>query len=458
MKAELREQLPGVAGIFRGNCRDRRKCATSALGHVRKVPDRRRNDVQGSAQVVTSIARTEAPSGASCMAIAPVATLRPALRDAVSLSLRDGPKFIMTSPAHDPAQRITVLLPLSGRLSEAGVALRDGFLSAYFGLDAAQRPNVTFLDTGDDAVAVFRKAIAEPTDFIVGPLGKDEVARVAALSPGTLPVLVLNALPDQTTAPRRFFQFALAPEDEARAIAERAFADGRRVAAVLVPEGEWGSRVAAAFGATFSTLGGHVATSAKYPPATTDYSDVLVPLLGFEESQKRYRAVSALVGSPLVFTPRRRDDLEFVFFAGNPVQGRLLRPQLKFHYAGNLAVYATSDVHDPTAASNEDLEGVMFPDMPWMASDRPETVAARQAVDQLWPGDARHHGRLYAMGHDAALLAARLKDPVISTIKIDGETGSLTLLPNGRIQRELAWWIFGADGRAHPLSGAPTER
>jgi hypothetical protein len=54
-------------------------------------------------------------------------------------------------------------------------------------------------------------------------------------------------------------------------------------------------------------------------------------ILGFDESQRRYRALSAVVGA-LQFTPRRRDDLQFVFLAGQPVQGRLLRPQLRFHY------------------------------------------------------------------------------------------------------------------------------
>ena len=364
----------------------------------------------------------------------------------------------MSSPAQGTAQRITVLLPLSGRLSEAGIALRDGFLSAYFGIDTAQRPQVAFLDTGDDAIAVFRKAIAETPDLIVGPLGKEDVSRAAALSNGTIPVLALNALTEQSTVPRRFFQFALAPEDEARAVAARALGDGHRTAAVLVPEGDWGTRVATAFGTTFASRGGRVATSANYPTATTDYSDVLALLLGFEESQKRYRAVSTLVGGPLVFTPRRRDDLEFIFFAGNPVQGRLVRPQLKFHYAGNLPVYATSDVHDPNAASNEDLEGVMFPDMPWMASDDPKTLAARQVVDQLWPGDARHHGRLYAMGHDSALLAARLLEPSANSRAIEGQTGTLTILPNGRVQRELNWWVFATDGHARALIGTQPDR
>ncbi|WP_404854442.1 penicillin-binding protein activator, partial [Escherichia coli] len=43
------------------------------------------------------------------------------------------------------------------------------------------------------------------------------------------------------------FQFGLAAEDEARAVASRAWGDGMRRAVALVPRGEWGDRVLAAF-------------------------------------------------------------------------------------------------------------------------------------------------------------------------------------------------------------------
>jgi outer membrane PBP1 activator LpoA protein len=61
------------------------------------------------------------------------------------------------------------------------------------------------------------------------------------------PLLALNFLPTDRPAPERFYQFALSPEDDARAVARYIGASGRRHGVVIVPEGDWGTRVAAAF-------------------------------------------------------------------------------------------------------------------------------------------------------------------------------------------------------------------
>jgi len=217
-----------------------------------------------------------------------------------------------------------------------------------------------------------------------------------------------------------------------------------------VPSGDWGQRVRQAFIGAFTAGGGRVVAAETYPNDTTDFSDILVPLLGFEDSQKRYHAVSSLVGGSLVFTPRRRDDLEFIFFAGQPVHGRLLRPQLKFHYAGDLPVYATSDIHDPRAASNQDLEGVLFVDAPWLLSDAAPIVKLRETVADLWSGDARHAGRLFALGYDAYAVTERLRAEE-DIDGLNGLTGTLSMGSNGQVRRSLLWASFGADGAAKPI-------
>jgi outer membrane PBP1 activator LpoA protein len=182
-----------------------------------------------------------------------------------------------------------------------------------------------------------------------------------------------------------------------------------------------------------------------------------VPLLGFEDSQRRYKAISALVGGTLQFTPRRRDDLEFVFFGGQPVNGRLVRQQLKFYYAGDLPVYSVSDVFEPNPAANQDLEGVAFVDMPWMTSEATAIGDLRATVGTLWPGSARRRGRLFAMGHDAWLLVGALRrGPLPFVAPLAGLTGRLTVDAAGRVHRTLDWSAIGADGLPRPLgAGGP---
>jgi len=355
--------------------------------------------------------------------------------------------------------QVGLLLPLSGRLAEAGEALRDGYMAAYYRQDEESRPTVRIYDAAADPVAAYRRAVDEGAGIVVGPLGKENVLAVRAVADGRVQVLALNVLPDGEAVPRRFCQFALSPEDEARQVAERLLADGKRTGVSLVPTGEWGTRVAAAFHAAFAAGGGRVATSLTYLPSTTDFSDTLVPLLGFEDSQRRYKAIAALVGGSLQFTPRRRDDLEFVFFGGQPVNGRLVRQQLKFYYAGDLPVYSPSDVYEPNPAANQDLEGVAFVDMPWMTADTPALNELRASASQLWPTSARRWGRLFAMGHDAALLVAALRrsGPPIAE-PIAGLTGRLTVDAGGRVRRTLEWARIGSDGLPHPLAaGESTE-
>jgi outer membrane PBP1 activator LpoA protein len=352
-----------------------------------------------------------------------------------------------------PPRSVALVLPLTGRVAAAGTAIRDGFMTAWYRQDAATRPEVHVYDAGTDAVEAYRRAVAEGAGVIVGPLAKDDVLAVARVADGSVPTLVLNALPDGDVPPNRFYQFALAPEDEARQVAERLVAEGRRVGVALVPMDDWGTRVYAAFESELQAGGGVVVSHQAYAAQTMDYSDLITGMLGFEESRRRYQQLAATLGSTFEFTPRRRDDVQFVFVAGQPTQGRLIRPQLKFYFAGDLPVYATSDVYDPNPSANEDLEGVAFPDAPWMISDDPTIAGIRdEAGTTFGVQNVRRRGRLYAMGFDAATLAVALRDPLaLATTPLAGMSGRLSLDPYGRVRRVLDWAAIGPDGQPRAL-------
>ena len=361
------------------------------------------------------------------------------------------------TPSRTPGSQVALLLPLTGRLGDAGEALRDGFLTAYYQQEAAARPRVRVYDAAGDAARAYAQALAEGAGFVVGPLGKENVEAVARVADGRVPTLALNFLPDDAVAPPRFYQFALAPEDEARQVAERLLAEGRKTGVALVPTGEWGTRVLTAFGSALLAGGGTLAAARSYPSTTHDYSDLLVQVLGFDLSQARHREVVAAVGTALEFTPRRRADLQFVFVAGQPTQGRLLRSQLKFHYAGDLPTLSLSDIYDPNPAANQDLDGVVFTDGPWMISDDPAVAALRSSVAQLWPQSARRRGRLFAMGYDCYRLIGAL-DPAGGPLvePLAGMSGRLALDAAGRVHRGLDWAVFGSDGQVRalpPLAG-----
>ena len=103
-----------------------------------------------------------------------------------------------------------------------------------------------------------------------------------------------------------------------------------------------------------------------------------------------------------------RPDAQFIFVAAQPVHGRLIRTQLRFNYASALPTYAISDVFDPSGAGNQDLDGVIFPDMPWILDPQGAAGGARETVERVFPTRAGQLTRLYAFGYDAYRLVNEL--------------------------------------------------
>lgn len=348
--------------------------------------------------------------------------------------------------AGDLPRQIALLLPLSGRAEPAGRAVRDGFISAYYDDGGSARPRIRIYDVAArDAPSAYLQAIADGSDFVVGPLTREEVASLASLADGRATTLALNFLPDGIQVPDRFYQYALSPEDEARLAARRIVADGRVSGVTLVPKSDWGRRVQAAFAEEFAAAGGQLVDQADYVPSTADFNDLL----------RRLLRTTGQRGS----TPRA--DAQFIFVAAQPVHGRLIRTQLRFNYASALPMYATSDIFDLTGQGNNDLDGVIFPDMPWVLDPHGVPSAAREAVERALPGQSGQLGRLHAFGYDAFQLIDELRRlRAGGTTPLPGMTGRLAVDPQGRVRRELDWAQV-VNGRPAPLPvslpGAPLQ-
>jgi outer membrane PBP1 activator LpoA protein len=333
---------------------------------------------------------------------------------------------------------LALLLPLSGRNNAAALSVRDGFLAAYYQSPAAQRPRVRIYDTGTASVAAaLGRAAASGAELIVGPLTREEVV-AAAQSTGTRPpVLALNFLPTETPPPAQFYQYALSPEDEARLVARRVLADHHRRGVALAPAGDWGTRVLAAFRQELEAGGGELIATGAVDTARTDYSEAVTTVLGISDSQARERRLEGILGTKLQFEPRRRGDIGFIFSPAPANTERLLRPQLRYHFAGDIPTYATSSAFEPDVRANQDLDGLMFPDMPWiLGSDLAEAV--RAATHEAWPNGGLQRSRLYAFGFDAYRLAAALRNHP-GDVSIEGLTGRLSFDAERRIRRELNW-------------------
>ena len=359
--------------------------------------------------------------------------------------------------ALDFPQQVAVLLPLSGRLAGAGSAVRDGFMAGYLGADGdTPRPVLRVYDTAASSPeSAYEQAVVEGADLVIGPLTKSDLEAVAAADLSRVTTLALNRLDDASLAPPGLYQLSLAPEDEAEEAARRALADGHFVGIVLRPDTGWGRRVGKAFAEAFEAGGGRVAATGVFDSRGQDYSDPIRRSLLLDESSSRHAALQKAIGMELEYEPRRRADATFAFVAANPSQGRLLRPQLKFHRASDLPVYATSAIFEPGSDRNADLDGVMFDDIPWAVSPDEESAALIAQLQAAWPAKADRGLRLYALGYDAYRLIPLLyAGSAPAEGGFPGATGRLVMSPDGVLHRQLPWARFQA-GEPVPLPPTP---
>lgn len=366
----------------------------------------------------------------------------------------------------DYPRQIALLLPLSGSAASAGDAIQNGFFGAYFasagGLDDRQTVRVYDVASEGGASAAYATAVADGAEFVVGPLLRQNVAELANDILVPVPVLTLNYLSDDTLAPPGLYQFALVPEDEAVSVAERAIRDGNYRALALVPSNSFGRRVFSSFASAFEALGGTVLDSRSYSTENPDFSAPIEDLMALSGSVRRYERMRANIGAPLQFDPRRRQDADFVFLAAEAATGRLIKSQLKFHYAGDLPVYSTSSIYAMDGRSDSDLNGVMFADAPWIIGPPARISELPDMYARHWP-EQRRLGRLHAMGYDAyQLVGALFESHGAGMRQIDGASGRLFLDSDGRVHRSLAWARFEG-GKPVPMPepedfDAPRER
>jgi hypothetical protein len=349
--------------------------------------------------------------------------------------------------------RIALMLPFSGRLEKVADAIQNGFLYAYY-QDPDQVADLEIINASSDPAEFnlqYEQAIQNGADFIVGPIDKDLIDLLQQREQLEVPTLTLNYGNDDTEARLNLYQFGLRPEDEAEQIADYAQAHDKHHAIVLVPDTEWGYRLQRAFSKRFESLGGQVVGSAVYPAKKNDYSAAIKNLLNVTTSNHRKSILQQVIKEQVRFEARRRQDVDMIFIAANSRQARLIKPQLKFHHAQDLPVYATSHISASNSSPEDDrdLNEILFVDIPWMLDSR--SNPDHKQVSRLWPDSSQRFSRLFALGIDAYRMIPSLRRLMINpTESIWHNTGQLSVDKTGRVKRSLLMATY-AKGRTRLL-------
>jgi outer membrane PBP1 activator LpoA protein len=336
-----------------------------------------------------------------------------------------------------PSQ-IAMLLPLSSPQRAFALAIQDGFIAAHLRSSSSSDTSVRVYDTGRlGSSEAYLQAQLDGADFIVGPLMGPEVDQVIAQA-GFVPTLALNYATIDASLSRSFYQFALAPEDEARAIAAAAIAAGAKTAVAFVPSNQRGYQIRDNFQADFEAAGGKLVDWFGYEPTLQDFSQPTATLLNVRRSTERYRRLAANLGVPITFEARGRQDIDMILaIVGDDRTGRLIASQLRFYGAGDIPVYANAAIFDPgKTARDNDLNGFIFADTPALLSPNADASALRGDLQTYWPQRASL-SRFYGMGFDAYGLVASLYANDGAAWSMRGLSGDLSLDSQGRVRRVL---------------------
>jgi len=314
--------------------------------------------------------------------------------------------------ASPPKQVALFLPPINHKFGKAAEAIKNGFFAAYASREE-NRPKIAihYVDE-ENLLTVYQRVVDAGTDFIVGPLLKDTLAvLVDNYVQLPIPTLGLNHL-DQPVNTGNLYQFGLSPEDEAKEIAKRAWADGYKSALALVPAGSkgWGEKILAAFETEWEKLGGQVVIKNTY---------------------HIHNLTSTI---PRVLKNVTEADMAFMVALSR--HAREIRPMFHSTLGENFPIYSISRVYSGTPDPSQDqkLDGVTFVDMPWVLAPNEEGAEMQASLQQSWPDEIGKYKRLYALGIDAYGLVSQLQQ--LSQLQWQGQSGRLFVDKTGVIHRD----------------------
>jgi len=359
-------------------------------------------------------------------------------------------------------QHIALVLPLSGDHAKEGLAILAGIeAAAELSLETNYRPQLHRYDSessGITALNKYNQAVSEGADFVIGAYTTAAFKVFARQLKLKVPLLSLNQVKSNTSLPINLFQLALSEANQAQQVAQRAISDKHRRAIIIAPDTAWGSELAKSFQLEFERLTGTVLTTQIYQSAEKDHSEPLKQALHISQSEQRNRELKKALGISLTFEPRRRQDVDMVFLLAEPATARLLRPQIDFYYATDLAVYSTSRIFSgvQNIARDRDINGTTYCDMPWILQTDATTDLLRDVLLITATDSYNYAPRLTALGIDAYRIPNELGRLMNSTEHTyNGVTGELRLMQNGYLKGQMSFAEF-RNGRARALNKTPS--
>jgi len=316
--------------------------------------------------------------------------------------------------------KVALLLPLDAPdYAAAAQAVLAGFETAHTVVGYPVDFQIYPTDgTPDMAVLIYRDALQDGAQFVVGPLIRDEVDALIASDLITVPTLALNQPEDAIKLPEKLLAYGLAVENEARQAAQSARQAGMQSAIIIVAESLLSKRMAKAFTDKWLAEDGTAPRQLQLPA-----DDKLAELK------------AEIAAQPA----------DMFFLATSIIDALRVKPYLD----PATPTFGISHLYDGNAidAQNQALSAVHFIDMPWMLDpDNREFAPYRASAAEFGKGWPQ---RWFALGVDVyRLLPFLAEKQVPGRHVLHGLSGNIGIDENGRFTRELALGQFRPGGVA----------
>jgi len=354
--------------------------------------------------------------------------------------------------------RIALLLPFGAQQSSVRATADALFNAAQLALFEFGNPNVLLIPkdtrgTTTGAAGAAREAVQEGAELILGPLFSGSTASVRSIAAErNVPVIAFST--DTQVAGGGVYLLSFLPDQEVDRVVDYATLQGLTSFAGMVPQNEYGRRMADALSRAVTSRAGSLHGIETYPPRAEDMFDPARRLALFDQRKRALRAEKARLkeaGSPAALAALKRLDgfdtfgdvpFQAVFVPVGGTELRSVAPLLPYFDVDPRKVrfLGTGQWDDASIGREPSLVGGWFAAPP------------REAYDAFTRRYARAFGgqppRIASLGYDATSLASalsarvpgqRFTDQILQNPDgFSGVDGIFRFLPNGLNERGLA--------------------
>lgn len=170
-------------------------------------------------------------------------------------------------PGDTDRHRIALLVPLSGENAEVGQSIVNAATMALLDTNA-ENLRITTYDTATGAGSAAARALADGNKLILGPLLAEDVTPVLSRA-RSANVPLISFSNDTSIAANDVFVMGVSPDQSIARTVEYASTNGSKKFAILVPNGEYGTRAESAYRSAVTSYGGAIVARESYDRGNT---------------------------------------------------------------------------------------------------------------------------------------------------------------------------------------------